>query len=111
MFKIYETHKHLVSTADPDYWEVNFCEYDDNYDLRRKGTEDFTTQRFKLEKLRTYFVYIWDGKKMWKNGYKCHEDLNLFVCIKQKDLKLLKEYIKAKYPRAVEVKLKPFGEL
>lgn len=84
--------------------EVPYKEYDTEGDLVGEGTEDFSRDRWNSTPFRSAFVYIWDGSKRNKGGYRW------FVCkrwitYKRKDASLVKQYFKIHY-NASEVELR-----
>ena len=92
-----------------NYRVFRFKEYDGEFDLVNEGTEDFTDERVKFEHMAWYTTHIWTGKRNAGNHKWWVEKEE--VLIKRKDVKKVKEYLKAKYPEAVEVQLRKVWEL
>lgn len=54
-----------------DYFEVPFTEYSENGRPIRRGTEDFSRERY--HSLKVYEIWTWDGKSYNKGGQRKFE--------------------------------------
>ncbi len=68
------------------------------------GSEDFSPERYK-EEVAKYWVWTWDGKKYNKGGKRWFECMGL-VKFRKSEKKLVKEYLKMRYPEAELIQLR-----
>lgn len=76
-------------------YEIEYKEYDKEWNLVGAGTEDFSPERLHKE-VEAKFVYTWDGQKRNKGGYRWFEAQG-HVKVRKSCIKLYKEMVKAKY--------------
>lgn len=58
-----------------DYFECRFTEYDEAGNLIRRGTEDFSAERYNKQ-TKVYEIWTWDGRSVNKGGHKSFEKVN-----------------------------------
>ena len=85
--------------------EIEYKEYDaETGKLRATGTEDFSPERRNKE-IAHHWVYIWDGKKRNKGGYRWFESCGL-CAYRKSNKKALELLMKTKFPGTELVQLR-----
>ncbi len=85
-------------------YEIAYTDYTTTGRIVGKGTEDFSPER-RSKALDTYSIWTWDGKSRNAGGHRRFECEN-FIIIKKSDRKKAIEYLKSRYPAAVEIQLR-----
>lgn len=83
--------------------ELSYTEYNANGDKIGKGSEDFSVER--LNSLKYYRIFTWDGEKRNKGGYKWFEEQRL-VRINPTNRKHLKDLAAKWFPNAAEINIR-----
>ena len=111
--KVINTWKHIetrmwkgepVEIEAVSQYEVAYVEYDANGQKVAIGTEDFSRERY-TETLNGYRIFVWDGQKYNKGGYRWFEEVG-YAKIDRKNRKALKELAAVWFPKAAEISIR-----
>ena len=84
-------------------YEVEFTEYNLDGTIYRKGTEDFSAERFST--ITNKWVYTWDGQNLNKGGKRRFEDQGM-IKYSTFQAKEVKQLLNSKYPEAALIQLR-----
>lgn len=83
--------------------ELAYREYNEAGEMIGKGSEDFSAER--LQNVKTYSVYTWNGEKYNKGGNRWFE-LAMRIKIELKNRKAAMEIMKKWFPDAAVIELR-----
>ena len=84
--------------------ELAYNEYGADGGLIRKGSEDFSMNRYNSG-LRSYRVFTWDGKKLNAGGYRWFENV-MDIVVNKGTRKNALEVVRHWFPDAAEIQLR-----
>ena len=76
-------------------YEIEFTEYNLDGSISRKGTEDFSKERYN-KVFKKKWVYTWDGQKLNKGGKRRFEDHGM-IQYSTEQAKEVKQFLTNKY--------------
>ncbi len=87
----------------PSQYEFGYTEYDGTGEKVGAGTEDFSFERSK--NLNDYRVFVWDGKRYNKGGYRWFEE-KLICRVERRNRKKLAELAAIWFPEAAAINIR-----
>ena len=84
-------------------YEIEFTEYNRDGSIYRKGTEDFSRERYST--IQNKWVYTWDGHLLNRGGKRKFEDQGMIKYSRSQE-KEVKKLLQAKYPGAEIIQLR-----
>lgn len=84
-------------------YEVEYTEYNKDGSIYRKGTEDFSRERYNM--IQNKWVYTWDGHQLNRGGKRKFEDQGM-IKYSRLQWEEVKSLLKHRYPDAACIQLR-----